>query len=210
MNIGSEPLRSKLRMIIHRPVGGVGQRPTRLSSTHAVQSGATIASGMVMTLVENATLGRLEWTPGFDAGALGARPNTFHFAVDDSTDGDVGAAGNFQGLSVRGDYELSSARFKAGETYKVGDPLTFDGVTGNLKLASAPTDIVIAHITEDYASPVDFGGGYVTGSLEPAEGGSVTPGVQGGVYLTGKHTNASNLELVRFETVQPYLLGAVS
>lgn len=197
-------------MIVHRPVGGVGQRPSRLSATHPVASGVTILSGQLITLVENTTDAQLEWTIGYDSGAEGARPYTFYFAVDDSADGDVLAAGNLQGLSVNGDYELSTAHYKSGETYKAGDPLTFDGVTGDLKKATLATDLVLARIVKDFAAPVDLSAGYVSGTLEPTAGGVITPGVQGGTFLYGKHTNATDLTMIRFETVHPYLLGASS
>jgi hypothetical protein len=119
MNIGIETLRAGLRLTIHR--GGVGNRPNRLSASHPVADGETILSGMVITPVRNTTLSRNEWVRGVTGDSL---DNSFYIAVDDSADGDVAAAGSLQGLSVRGDYEISTSQFKAGESYVTGDPLT--------------------------------------------------------------------------------------
>lgn len=205
MNIGSETKRAKLRLTVHR--GGVGQRPNRLSTTHPVATGETILSGMVCTLKENPTKSRLEWIKGV---TVDSQPNQYFFAYDDSTDGDVQAAGNLQGLSVHGDYELSTAHFAEGMgiSYSQGTPLTADAATGNVKPAQAG-DVVIGIVSRDYAPPVDLAAGYVEGSLLPADDANITAGVQGGVFITGKATNAVDLRRIRFTTVQPYALPAL-
>lgn len=198
MNIGTnETLRAKLRMTIHR--GGTGQRPNRLSSTHAVADAEVILSGQVMTLVRNSAKSRNEWVKGLTGSSL---PNTFYIAVDDSADGDGVAAGNLQGLSVRGDYEISTAHFKSGETYYAGDALTPDGTTGNLKKATTSSDTVIAHVVKDFDAPVDLGATYT--DLKPTPATTVSSGVQGGVFVRSRETNAQDLNRIRVELVQPY------
>jgi len=206
MNIGTEQLRNRLRLTVHR--GGVGQRPNRLSATHAVAADETILSGMLMTLIRNTVTGRLEWIKGVSGSSL---PNQFFFALDDSTDGDVKAAGNLQGLSVHGDYELSTAQYKTGVTYNQGTLLTPEAATGLVRpvvLAGQTQDVgvpVVGVVVKDYAPPVNLAPGFVAGSLLPEEGGAITPGVQGGTFVLGRATNATNLERIRFETVQPWI-----
>lgn len=198
MNIGIETLRSALRMTIHR--GGVGQRPNRLGATAPVAEGETILSGMVMTMVRNTAKSRNEWVKGVTADSL---PNTYYIAVDDYSDGDVGAAGNLQGLSVRGDFEISTAAYKSGQSFVAGDALTPDGSTGNLKKATLATDVVIAHVVKDYDGPVSLAASYT--GLKPDPATTVSSGVQGGIYLRPRETNAQDLHRLRVELVPPYL-----
>jgi hypothetical protein len=183
-------------MTVHR--GYDGNRPTRLSATLPVKDGVTILSGQIMSIARNTTKGINEWVRGYDAAV--SQPNSFYVAFDDSADGDVRAAGNLQGLSVRGQYELSTAHTKAAENYQAGDELTYDGVTGNFKTA-LEGDIVIAHVVKDYSSPVDLAASYT-----PAPGtATVSDGVQGGAFTIATHSNAENLTRVRIELVSPYL-----
>ncbi len=199
MNIGIETLRAGLRLTIHR--GGVGNRPNRLSASAPVADGETILSGQVMTLVRNATLSRNEWVRGVTGSS---QANTYYIAVDDSTDGDVLAAGSLQGLSVRGDYEISTSQFKAGESYVVGDPLTPDADTGTLKKATAG-DEVIAHVVKDYDGPVDLGASFTDLLPNPAD--TQSAGVKGGVYRRPRETDAQDLQRLRIELVPPYILA---
>lgn len=189
-------------MTIHR--GGVGQRPNRLSATYPVQANVTIYSGQVITPYRNTTVGiqAMEWILGAPIGAGNNSPNSYYIAVDDSTDGDVLAAGNLQGLSVRGCYEISSAWVDEASVV-VGDPLTPSlAKPGYFRKATLASDIVIAHVVQDYSAPVDLD--YDYSSLLPEAGGVVTPGVQGAVYTRPKETNAQSLLRVRMELVQPY------
>lgn len=153
-----------------------------------------------MTLVRNEAKSRNEWVLGLTAESL---PNSFYIAVDDSADGDNTSAGTLQGLSVRGDYEISTSAFKDNEVYYTGDALTADGTTGNLKKATLNTQLVIAHVVKDFQAPIDLGATYT--GLQPEEGGLVSPGVQGGVFVRPRESNAQNLELLRVELVAPYL-----
>ncbi len=198
MNIGIETLRAGLRLTIHR--GGVGNRPNRLSASHPVADGETILSGMVITPVRNVTLSRNEWVRGVTGDSL---DHAFYIAVDDSADGDVAAAGSLQGLSVRGDYEVSTSQFKTGESYVTGDPLTPDADTGKLKKATSG-DTVIAHVVKDYDGPVDLGATFTDLLPDPAT--TVSTGAQGGTYTPAKETNAQDLQRLRIELVAPYVL----
>lgn len=207
MNIGIETLRAGLRLTIHR--GGVGNRPNRLSAQAPVAADETILSGMVMTLVNNAVKGRNEWIRGVTEDSL---PNTYYIAVDDSADGDVVASGNLQGLSVRGDYEISTSQFtddveESGDlyVYAVGTELTPDGDTGLVKPA-AEGDVVIGVVVKDYAPPVDLAASFT--DLKPDPATAQSTGTQGGVYIRPRETNAQSLKRLRFELVPPYIKPA--
>lgn len=197
-------------MTVHR--GGTSQRPDRLGATFPVKAGETILSGMIMTPVRNASLSRNEWVRGYAAGS--SLPNSFYVAVDDSTDGDSVTSGGFQGLSVRGSYEISTSAFNTtgdhtdllvGTNYRTGDALTYDAASGNFKPATTG-DMVIAHVVKDYNPPVNLGATY-TGLL-PFPANTVSEGVQGGIYIRPKESNAQDLNRIRIELVPPYKLPA--
>lgn len=197
-------------MTVHR--GGTSQRPDRLGATFPVKAGEVILSGMIMTPVRNASLSRNEWVRGYADGQ--SLPNSFYVAVDDSTDGDSVASGGFQGLSVRGSYEISTSAFENGghqdETdpaynYRTGDPLTYNAATGNFKPATTG-DTVIAHVVKDYNPPVNLAASYT--GLQPSPATNVSEGVQGGVYIRPKESNAQDLNRIRIELVPPYKLPA--
>jgi hypothetical protein len=199
MNIGSETKRANLRMTVIR--GGVGQRPNRISETHPVKTGEgidPILSGMVMTLENDG--GTLKWVRGNGGNVAGQ----FFFAVDDSTQGDVAAAGTLQGYSVLEAYTLRIAQFAA-DDYVAGDKLTPDGTTGKVKKAEAG-DVVIAVVALDYAQPINLGHTYT-----PVDGdANVSDGVKGGTYVVGRATNAESLEALHITTVQPYTIPEAS
>ena len=88
-----------------------------------VASGVTILSGQVISLAWNGT--NYNWVLGCTG------TNTPHFALQDSVDADVIAAGKLTGLSCSGQYEIQMGFYSAG-TYNVDVPLTFDGTTGNV------------------------------------------------------------------------------
>lgn len=208
MNIGKEPLRSKLRMTIIR--GGVGQRPNRLSHTHPVAADQTILSGMLMTKVNEGD--QSKWVKGVVQDSL---PNQFFFAVDDSNDGDVRAAGNLQGLSVRGDYQLGTSQFvepSQDYVYTEGTLLTPDGNTGLIRpVIEADKDVVVVAVcAKDYLGPIDLSSGFRSGSLLPDGDDNITEGIQGGVFELGRATNADDLRRLTIETVQPYLANRTS
>jgi len=188
-------------MTTHR--GCVGQRPNRLSQTHPVAASVVIVSGMLMTLRSEA--GKLKWVKGIIGASI---PNQFFFSEDDSTDGDVKAAGNLQGLSVFGDYEFSTSQFKepaAGVVYTAGVLLTPDGTTGLIRpIASGDTAVtIVGVVVNDLVSPVNLAPAFT--DLLPAGDPNVSAGVQGGTFALGRATNAADLRRVRFYTVAPYL-----
>lgn len=188
-------------MTVHR--GYDGNRPTRLSATLPVREGVTILSGQIMSIRRNTSKGINEWSLGYDPEEDQA--NSFYVAFDDSADGDVKTAGNLQGLSVRGQYELSTAHVKTGEAYLAGDELTFDmagtNIGGFKKVpATVGTYIVIAHVVKDFEAPVNLGSVYTPAAAV----GGVSAGVQGGSFTLATHSNATDLNRVRIELVQPY------
>jgi len=201
VNIGPNTTqRARLRLIEHRDP--YGNRPTGLSGTFPVKSGAAILSGMLMSVVRNSVSGRNEWALGYNPAV--AQGREIAFAVDDATDPDVVAAGNLRGLSARGRHDISIPYTKANETYQYGDELTYDGVTGYLKKVTGAGQLVVAVVSKDYDSPVDHQTVFV-----PADAtATVSAGVQGGQYLLGHHTNATDVRLVRIITVEPYLSAA--
>lgn len=162
---------------------------------------------MVMTMVQNERLSRNEWVKGVQVDSSGAAglARTYYIAVDDSTDGDVVAAGSLQGLSVRGDYEISTSQF-VGNAFKAGTPLTpaTGADDGRLKEATSG-DVVIAHVVKDYSGPVDLGSTYT--DLLPSPPTTVSSGVKGGVYIRPRETNAVDLRRLRMELVPPYTLA---
>ncbi len=204
MIIGSDTKRAKLRLVIYR--GAHGNRPDHRSATYPVAEGETILSGQLISVRRNTLTGENEWVRGHDAALDQA--NSFYIADGDYvvteygvSDRDAHAAGNLKGLSVHGDYELGTARYKAGESYVAGDELTYDGTTGDLKKASTTGNIVIGVVTHDFAAPVDFSSAYVP-AVDAA--GLVSDGVKGGSFTIGRHSNAIDLTRVRFETNAPY------
>lgn len=205
---GTTTERALLRLIVHR--GFSGNRPTGLSRTLAV-SDSTIKSGMLITPKWDASAGIYQWSKGFDVATSGsdteASVPTFFWAMDDPTDPDVEAAGNLLGLSCLGNYELSTAFVKAGEVFSEGEYLTYDGVTGNMKSA-VNGDVVFARVSRDYDAPVNLGSSYTPNGVvlnDAAE--AVDDGTTGGEFVAGQTTGAATLTVVRFEPIQPLLMG---
>ena len=111
------------------------QEPFQLSQAAPVASGVTIKSGQVISLAWNGTLSQYEWVLG--VATTGATP---YFALNDSTDYDVVEAGKLPGLSSAGKFEIRTPYYKAADAsgFVVDAPITFDGVTGNIKLWTLP------------------------------------------------------------------------
>ena len=196
MNIGANTTpRARLRLIEHRDP--FGNRPSGLSHTFPVKSDELILSGMVISVERNVTYSRNEWVKGYSGSSAGRE---IAFAVDDSTDPDVVTAGNLRGLSARGKHDISVPYTKTGETYTFGQELTYDGVTGYLKAAGSG-DLVLAVVSKDYASPVDHKTTYIPADATATQ----SAGVAGGQFILGHHTNATDVNLVRIVTAEPYL-----
>lgn len=157
--------RVKPRLVVLR--GFDPNEPRTLTQAAPVASGVTILSGQVISLDWNSVLDQYEWVLG---GVSGQVP---YIALQDSVDPDVVESGTLVGLSCLGQFELQTAYFAAEETYNVDVPLTYDGVTGDVK-------------------PTTFGSG------EPILG--VVTRNHGTVNLAGKDSSATSLDVVVFTT----------
>ncbi len=188
--------RARLRLIEHRDP--FGNRPTGLSGTFPVKADATILSGQLISVKRNTVTGVNEWVLGYNPASSQGRE--IAFAIDDSTDPDVIAAGNLRGLSARGRHDISTPYTKAGETYQLGAELTYDGVTGFLK-AAVGGDLVVAVVSKDYSAPVNHATSYVPNDATA----NVSAGVTGGSFHLGHHTAAESVSLTRVITVEPYV-----
>lgn len=152
---------------------------------------------MLISVERDNILSRNVWVRGYDP--VTAQGKELAFAVDDSTDVDVVAAGNLRGLSVRGGHDISIPYTKADETYQYGDELTYDEATGYVTKAN-PGDLVVAVVTKDYSSPVENKTVYTPSDATA----TVSAGVTGGTFVLGRHSNAADVRLVRIVTVEPY------
>lgn len=194
MIIGTTTKRDKLRIIVHNEQG---QKP-HLYDRFPVAEGQVILSGQVISAYRNTVLNRIEWIRGYNPGT--SQAGVIWIARHDSADGDVLAAGTLAGLSSNGDHDISSSRYKTGDTYRVGTELTYDAITGNFKVATQG-ELVFAKVKRDFNPPVNFGPVYTPA---PADSG-VSAGVKGGSFKVGRHSEAVDLNLVRFETVPTYV-----
>ncbi len=141
--------------------------PRTKTQAFPVKSGVTISSGQVISLAWDAALSQYEWVLGVTGTAMP------YIALADSRDEDVQEADKLPALSVAGDFEIQTAFFKAGDTYNVDVPITFDGVTGDLKATTAGSGAAIL--------------GFITRN-------------HGVENLAGKNSNAVNLDVVTFQT----------
>lgn len=126
--------RTKPRVEVLR--GWDPNEPTTFTQTFRVKSAVTILSGQVISEAWNATDSVYEWELG---GAAGRVPS---IAVQDGADEDVSEANGLTGLSCNGRFEIETAFLKAAQTWGVNKPVTYDGVTGNIKVAVAGEDIM--------------------------------------------------------------------
>ena len=102
-----------------------------------------IKSGQVISL--NYVNSEYVWELGCAAG------RTPYIALNDAFDEDVIEAGNMPGLSCAGQFEIQTPYFKSADAdnFVVDAPVTYDGVTGNIKVAGA-TDPVIGFVTRNH------------------------------------------------------------
>lgn len=157
--------RTKPRLTVLR--GYPGNEPTSLTQGAPVKEGVTIKSGQVIQLAWVSANNRYEWELGCSGTLIP------YFAEKDSTDEDVISAGSLTGLSSLGKYELQTAFYKSGDTYNNDVPLTFDGVTGDVKATTY-------------------------GSGEPILG--VVTRIRGAKNLKGVDSSASNLNVIILST----------
>ena len=125
-NYGQISQRLKPRVEVLR-----GYQPENFDAQMArypVAEGELILSGMHITPKWNAVNDRYEWVIGFDDSSL-----DHYVALEDHDDPDVLQAGVLPALSCAGQYEIQTPYFKADDVYQVGDKVTFDADTGNVK-----------------------------------------------------------------------------
>lgn len=115
-----------------------------LHQVHPVKAGEAIKSGMVISRKWNSDLGRYEWVKGIGTFDGTAVPAAF-IAFQDANEADVVAADGLTGISISGDYEIQTGYFEDG-TYNVDALLTYNGTTGNVKIAEAG-DPIIGRVT---------------------------------------------------------------
>lgn len=105
-----------------------------------------IKDGMVVSLAVNS--GVYEFVKG------GAAGRVIYISYRDQSDSDVLASRNLVALSCADDYEVETAFFKAGDVYNIDTPLSYDGVTGNIKVAGAG-ETIIGYVSGTENSPLD-------------------------------------------------------
>lgn len=154
------------RIEVHR--GFNPNEPHTQTSAHPVKSGVTILSGQVISKVWNADITDYEWELGWAAGRVP------YFAYNDSADEDIIETGKLVALSCVGQFEIATAFFKDGDTYNDGVFLGPDGVTGDVKAATAE-------------------------SGEPILG--VVVKSHGPDSLVGKNSNVTNTDVIRLRTM---------
>ena len=155
--------RSKPRVVVLR--GYNPQEPHTLTQAFPVADGVVIKSGQVVSATWSDPNQRFEWVLGGQAAKIP------YIALEDSTDEDVIEAGKLPALSCAGQFEIQTPYFKAGGAYNNDTPLTYDGVTGDLKVAAGADPIV----------------------------GTVTR-IHGPISLKGKDSSAVNLDVIIFTT----------
>ncbi len=106
-----------------------------LNQVHPVKAGVTVKSGQVIQRTWNATTNAYEWELGCSAGKQA------FIAFQDSTESDVMNANGLTGISLSGDYEIQTGYFAAG-IYNVDVLLSYDGTTGNLKVAATGNPVI--------------------------------------------------------------------
>lgn len=149
--------------------------PFTLTQAYPVADGVTILSGQVISKSWNAALGQYEWVLGWTAGVP-------FIAYNDDQDKDVLEAGTLPGLSSAGQFEIQTAFWKAADEalFVVDTPVCPDGVTGNIKVATANDGVpVLGYVTRNHG-PLDLG---------PTGSGN-----------NGHNSNAVHLEVVSFQT----------
>jgi len=155
--------------------------PHTLTQSHPVKADEVVRSGMVISLEWVSANSRYEWV-------VGGQDNKMAYIAlqdyDQSSTGGLGAfgydpdvieAGKLTGLSCAGQFEIQTAYVKSGQTWTMDAPVTYDGTTGNIKIATASSDQVIGRVTR--------------------------PSGQSGLQdLTGTNSSASTLDVITFTT----------
>lgn len=171
--------RSKPRVEVLR--GYNPNEPHTLTQSHPVKAAVVIRSGMVISLEWVSANNRYEWVKG------GQDNKMAYIALQDwdqsqtaglgafGYDPDVIEAGKLTGLSCAGQFEIQTAYIADSQTWTMDAPVSYDGTTGNLKVATASTDQVIGRVTRP-------------------------SGQSGATNLARTNSSASNLNVVVFTT----------
>jgi hypothetical protein len=144
-------LRAKPRLTVLR--GFDPNQPFNKTEAASVATGVTIVSGQQISRVLNGSTNKLEWQLGQHAQAVD--PYTF-IALEDSSDFDVRSAKSLVGYSPLGNFVLQTGYFDPEAALPVGAPLTFDGTTGDLTLATTG-DAVVGYVTQPEQNLLDGG-----------------------------------------------------
>lgn len=104
--------------------------PSNIAPRAEVATQGTILSGH---LISKNSSGK--WIKGVSS----SQPATIAFAIQDDVDFDVIGSGVLTGVSVLGKYELQTPFFRSTDTYVPGSPLTYNGASGEVRLASVGT-----------------------------------------------------------------------
>lgn len=141
--------------------------PQTFTQAYPVKAQEVILSGQVISAGWNAANLQYEWEKGWQAS------RTPYIALNDATDEDVLEAGNLVALSCLGKFEIETAFFDDQDTYNEGVPVSPDGTSGDLKVATGGNGIPIL--------------GYVTR-------------IRGPKSLVGLNSNVVNTEVICFST----------
>lgn len=113
--------------------------PTKFQQAEVPKSDAAIKSGMVIS--KSYESGQYVWVKGGQAGA------TPYMALENQTDFDVIECGKLVALSCAGEFVFATGYYKDGDTYNDDVFLTYDGTTGDIKVAST-SDVIIGKCTD--------------------------------------------------------------
>lgn len=125
------------------------------------KDGEGIKDGMVGSLAWNSSTDRYEFIKGATA------DKTIYIFKRNQDDTDVESAGLISAYSTADNFEVETAYYTGNAAFKVDDKLTYDGVTGNIKLAGEG-DLVIGFVSGTEDSPIDTSGtnsGVVNGNV---------------------------------------------
>lgn len=134
------PISQRLKPRVEVPRGYQPENFNAQMARYPVAEGELIQSGQHITPKWNAAADRYEWVIGVDGSTL-----EHYIALEDYNDPDVLQAGVLPALSCAGQYEIQTPYFKTDDTYLVGDKVTYDAGTGNIKKFSGlvgSTDIL--------------------------------------------------------------------
>lgn len=113
--------------------------PSKFQQSEVPKADEAIKSGQVIS--KSYEGGRYVWVKGGQAGA------TPYMALDNQDDFDVAECGKLTGLSCAGEYVFATGYYKTGDVYNEDVFLTYDGVTGDIKVATVG-DVILGKCTD--------------------------------------------------------------